>query len=238
MADYAQNCIRIHGTLAALQAKYSGAIGTNMSHTNAPAMGINLTVTNFYKNADRTVRCVISRASLRALNAGGSSDTFPYPLEVSACILVGDVANYNNNFVTMFNNVTKYSRTLLFSKPASASTWNDNVYKIASNVTLTGPNPGNNKVYLAISVAAVCSCGTGSADTCVFAVDLTSYMPRIVPYFWRMQHAKDPSATTGTLGWHLVRPFYVCKTINGVKGWCSCEDMTKLVYDANGNKIN
>ena len=47
------------------------------------------------------------------------------------------------------------------------------------------------------------------------------------PIIWQMHNGS----------WRKVEPYYVCKTIDGRKGWCRSDDLTTLVYDENGNKI-
>jgi len=46
-------------------------------------------------------------------------------------------------------------------------------------------------------------------------------------YVWRAQHGADPNNPdmSQPLAWHLVKPIYVCKTVDGVKQWVKCEDV-------------
>ena len=186
------------------------------THPNGPNLNMTITLDNFYHNADNHIKFRIASASL----VGGVAS---YPLDVVAWVALGSASG------------AQYSRTKLFSRTSYSSS----AVSLASPITLDIPNPNNQAVYLVIGVMSICTCSTtATTDAIVNSINVTSQIPRIEPYFWRMQHAKDPSTTTGPLAFHLARPFYICKTINGVKGWCSCEDQTKLVYDANGNKIN
>lgn len=47
------------------------------------------------------------------------------------------------------------------------------------------------------------------------------------PIIWQMYNGS----------WRKVEPYYVCRTIGGKKGWCRSDDLTKLVYDENGDLI-
>ena len=53
----------------------------------------------------------------------------------------------------------------------------------------------------------------------------TNSDPQHVGYVWRAQHGPDPNNPdmSQPLAWHLVRPVYVCKTVNGVKQWVNGE---------------
>lgn len=217
---YTNSNVPIHGS--------STGSYSNTPHTNSPTLSMSLTVDNFYHNADNRMSMKITNASINA-----NTNNWPYPFDVFAWLVIGNISDYHT-----VASQTAWSKVRLFSKADSAGTWSAGAYRLASSKTLSVHNPNNLPVHLVIGLMSICTCtANATTDTPVFAVNLSSYIPKIDPYFWRMQHAKDPSVTTGTLGWHLARPFYICKTINGVKGWCSCEDQTKLVYDANGNKI-
>ena len=199
------------------------------SHNGNPAFCMALRITDFIRKPGGSASCTITTASLRNLNPSGWNSFFGYEFTVYASISIG-ANNYNNPIVTK----------PLFTKPASDARWGDDVYK-ASSTTLTAPYQTGQILNIVISIYSMCDCGQAYIMTPVYLDDLTEYIPQEPdPYLWRLQHGKDPTNPDPSkpLAWHLVRPFYVCKTINGKKGWCSCEDMTKLVYDAEGHKIS
>lgn len=193
------------------------------NHRSNPSLSMDLVLSNYYRNADRHVGVEITTASIKA-----GSHTPPF--EVFAWLAYG--SNTSS---------THYSETFLFHKTADQASWADGAYKLASPVKLEGPDPGTQSVFVVIGLAGVCLCTSDKTSAPsvlpVYGYNITASIPRIKPYFWRMQYDKDPSVTTGELDWHLVRPFYICKTIDGQKGWCSCEDETKLVYDEHGDEL-
>lgn len=238
---YEKSALVIHGPLWRAQQKYSNAdagLGYT-SHDGNPAFCMHLKISDFVRNTDRSVSCTVYTAALRALNPGGQSSFFGYPFDVYIALLIGDVADYGGNYAAMLAAIPPESKTHLFSKPASDARWGDYVYGLSGTTTLTCSDPKDKKAYVVVSILSICTCSQAGIDTPVYVDDISQYIPPgAEPYIWRMQHDKDPSVTTGPLGWHLVRPYYICKTIGGVKGWCSCEDITKLAYDADGHKIN
>ena len=230
MADvYHYDAVVIHGPLDKAKLRYPYAVGWGRtSHDGNPPFCMSLTITDFIRKPGGDASCTITEAKLRALNPGGTSSFFGYPFDVYASISI----NNENNPV---------SRTWLFNKPASASQWGDNEYGLSQSVTLTAPYKSGQTFYIVISILSICDCGQAGVITPVYVDDLTHLVPQEPdPYLWRLQHGKDPTNPDPSkpLAWHLVRPFYVCKKINGKKGWCSCEDMTKLVYDEEGHKIS
>lgn len=237
---YSNDCICIHGSSTELRQKYPSATGSPYTeHLNSPALGMAITLTDFYHHPDGNVGFKITRASLRAINPNGQDDSYAPPFDVYASVIVDDVADYGGSYSNMIAAVSAYdSKTWLFQKSQGVATWADNTFELVTPRKLNAPEPKTKKLYLIISLMAICTCDTdANTNGPSFILDITSYVPHVAPYIWRMQHDKDPSVSTGPLGWHLTRPFYICKTINGVKGWCSCEDVTKLAYDANGRKL-
>lgn len=217
---YTNSNIQIHGA-------GTGAY-SHFPHSGGPNLYMSLTADNFYRNADKSVWLNITQAYLKA-------GSYNYPFDVSVGLVVGNITDY----ATQIPQLGIWSESKLFSKPHGTNTWSDNQIKLTSTLTLAAPNPNDLPVHIVIGMQCICLCDVAAGvDSTVYGVNVSSYVPKVEPYFWKMQHAKDPTVTTGTLNWHLARPFYICKTINGVKGWCSCEDQTKLVYDANGNKIH
>ena len=232
MADeYHYDAVVIHGPLDLAQRKYPEAVGgLYTSHNGKPAFCMSLTITDFIRTPGGDASCTISEAKLLALNPGGQTSYFGYGFDIYASISIGD---YNH----------PVSRRWLFDKPASDAQWGDNEYGMPQGVkvTLTAPYRSGQEFYIVISILSICDCGQAGVITPVYVDKLTQYIPQEPdPYLWRLQHGKDPTNPdlSEPLKWHLVRPFYVCKTINGKKGWCSCEDMTKLVYDEEGHKIS
>ena len=77
-----------------------------------------------------------------------------------------------------------------------------------------------------------CTCDQSGIKRPVFLADVTDYMPPIAPYIWRRfgnNATEDPAGAQINPAkldgkWHLVRPFYVPKTVRGVKGWHSVEE--------------
>lgn len=252
MAAYSKQYAVIHGTRsdAINQKHYTEAYGGAYSlHTGIPPMCMALQLDNFHLSNDRRVMFDVTEAALRALNPSGSTTTssFKYQLDAYVSMLVSNVSSYSDYSEMVWRNSTLLEgATRVFSKPYNVSTWGDKVYKLSSPVTLQStPVTSDKRLYIVISIVTTCCCPISSHqeepsgnNSVSFIDDITNLIPKNPdPYLWRMQYSKDPSVTSGTQGWHLVRPYYICTTINGVKGWCSCEDPTHLIYDSNGNKL-
>lgn len=178
------------------------------NHSNSPDLYMVLSINSSYRNYDHRYSLYIDEAYLKA-------GSYNFPIAVTAWL----ERNHDSS--------TSCSETLLINKPHTNGSWSDGQYRLASPVELAIFNPDEQVITLNIGVMSICTCNTPVTNNAkVYEVELTGW-PDLEPYFYR----KDRD------GWRLTRPFYICKTINGVKGWCNCEDQTKLVFGPNGEEL-
>ena len=169
----------IHGSISQAQSQgYTNPVGWEYtSHNGNPAICMALTVSDFKRNADKSCICKISRASIRSLQP--STKFFGYPIDVSACIVVGNVDDYHGDYKAMIDDLPHYGETLLFQKPNGVSQWNDYAYGISEPVTLSIPDRGNNHVYFIISTLSICTCAQNGESVPVYCDNLDPYIPEL-----------------------------------------------------------
>lgn len=208
--------------------------GSYTSHNGNPAFCMHLKVSDFYRNADKSVGFTIYIASLRDLRP--QSRFFDYPFTVYASVLVGDVNDYGGNFADMLANSTPYSKVELFNKPwygdnysdSQRHHWSDGHYKLAAPVELSAPNSQDKKTYIVISILSICNCAQKGIDTPVYIDDISEYIPPPQDgYVWRKfgtNAQEDPAGNTINPqkldgNWHLVKPLYMTDVVGSGISW-------------------
>lgn len=237
---FEQDNIVIHGSVNLARSQgYSGAVGVEnfdggayssyaSGHYNGtPAFCMYVKLENFKRNPDFSVQCTITRAFLDKFPASGSH-YFGYGFEMYAAFYIGDLPASSSQW----DSSKIKGKTWLFWKRGSGKSggprqWSRGYCEV-NNVTITAPNPSNEKVYFLLFNQSYCTCNQAYNDRPVFIANLEAYIPSINPYVWQMQGTEQNKA------WHLIRPFYIVRQYNGQKYWFSIEDAENPVYNMDG----